>query len=233
MSTITTTTIAVQTAIPDPPARRVTIHARPRSTALARYRDPRPPAVAAGLTSRQAAELQRIRARRGRITWRQEGDGRLLVAVHGDRPAVVRRAAVSRSCAPTARSRSPSGRRRRDRPVTSDEQRSPASRAAAHRPRRRRARARARAPRRRADGRAATQRRGRRRDRPRRRPRARVAERPRRASRARRRRAPVEVDRRTALTWHDAAWRAARAGTIPVGDARRIGEQLRGRTPAA
>ena len=44
---------------------------------------------------------------------------------------------------------------------------------------------------------------------------------------------PVRVDRRTALTWHDAAWRAARAGTIPVGDARRIGEQLRGRTPAA
>ena len=87
MSTITTTN-AVQTAIPDPPARRVTIHARPRSTALERYRDPRPPAVAAGLTSRQAAELQRIRARRGRITWRQERDGRLLVAVHGDRPAV-------------------------------------------------------------------------------------------------------------------------------------------------
>jgi hypothetical protein len=86
MSTITTTTIAAQTAIPDPPARHVTIHARPRSTALARYRDPRPPAVPAGLTSRQAAELQRIRARRGRITWRQERDGRLLVAVHGDRP---------------------------------------------------------------------------------------------------------------------------------------------------
>ena len=60
---------------------------RARSPALARYRHPRPPAVAAGLTSRQAAELQRIRARRGRITWRQEGDGRLLVAVHGDRPA--------------------------------------------------------------------------------------------------------------------------------------------------
>jgi hypothetical protein len=45
--------------------------------------------------------------------------------------------------------------------------------------------------------------------------------------------APVEVDRRTALAWHDAAWRAARAGTIPVGDARRIGDQLRGPTPAA
>ena len=45
--------------------------------------------------------------------------------------------------------------------------------------------------------------------------------------------APVEVDRRTALAWHDAAWRAARAGTIPVGDARRIGDQLRRPTPAA
>ena len=45
--------------------------------------------------------------------------------------------------------------------------------------------------------------------------------------------APVRVDRHTALAWHDAAWRAARAGTIPVGDARRIGDQLRRPTPAA
>ncbi len=51
MSTITTTTIAVQTAIPDPPARRVTIHARPRSTALARYRDPRPAGAIYALAS--------------------------------------------------------------------------------------------------------------------------------------------------------------------------------------
>jgi hypothetical protein len=45
--------------------------------------------------------------------------------------------------------------------------------------------------------------------------------------------APVLVDRRTALTWHAAAWSAARAGTIPVADARRIGEQLHRRGPAA
>ena len=86
MSVHPVTTIAVQTANDDVPARRITIHARPRSTALARYRDPRPPAVPAGLTSREAAELERIRARLGRVGWRRRLDGRLLVVVFGDRP---------------------------------------------------------------------------------------------------------------------------------------------------
>lgn len=38
--------------------------------------------------------------------------------------------------------------------------------------------------------------------------------------------APVRVPRATALAWHAATWRAARAGTLPVADAQALSEQL-------
>jgi hypothetical protein len=86
MSSNCNSAIAVPTANGDAPARRLAIHARPRSAALARYRDPTPPDCADGLTCRQAAELERIQAHRGRTTWRLRRDGSLLVVVLGDRP---------------------------------------------------------------------------------------------------------------------------------------------------
>lgn len=57
-----------------------------RSACLARYRSPRPPVAALGLSSRQAAEISRIHARCGRTTWAARDDGNVLVVVHGDHP---------------------------------------------------------------------------------------------------------------------------------------------------
>ncbi|HEV7805373.1 MAG TPA: hypothetical protein VGO80_06130 [Solirubrobacteraceae bacterium] len=52
--------------------------------ALMRYREPRKPPTVNGASARQAGELERLRARYGRLEYSANADGTLTVVVYGD-----------------------------------------------------------------------------------------------------------------------------------------------------
>lgn len=52
--------------------------------ALMRYREPRKPPTVNGASARQAGELERLRARYGRLEYCANADGTLTVVVYGD-----------------------------------------------------------------------------------------------------------------------------------------------------
>ena len=52
--------------------------------ALMRYRDPRKPPAVNGASPRQAGELERLRARYGRLEYSANADGTLTIVVYGD-----------------------------------------------------------------------------------------------------------------------------------------------------
>ena len=54
------------------------------AAALMRYRQPRQPPAAEGASPRQAGELERLRARYGRLEYSANTDGTLTVVVYGD-----------------------------------------------------------------------------------------------------------------------------------------------------